>query len=245
MRPRCRASGVLATSTSKRLAPAGLATSSRQAGRAMRADAGCAPHPHASSNVPAIATGETHARELRCCRPRLTGGPDSTGDFFMRLRTLPLLLRTLASSVVFAHGPSREKVTQTIEISAPAAKARALTADLCAIPHCHPALAACTPEGRNTLGAKRFLHIGKSQRPRKRRRPAGLRACDHDVSLQDHQGRQCRDARLDEQYPRQFDLEHRYQDTRGDFGNRGRRGPSCHCTSRSSAATRPAGSTMN
>lgn len=83
----------------------------------------------------------------------------------MRLRILTLILCTVGSSVVFAHGPSRQKVTQTIEINAPAAKVWGLIADFCAISQWHPAIAACTLEGGNAVGAKRTLRAGKAYGP--------------------------------------------------------------------------------
>lgn len=83
----------------------------------------------------------------------------------MRSRVLTLLALTILPSLVLAHGPSRQKVTHSITINAPAADVWALIADFCAISKWHPAIAACTLEGGNVVGAKRSLRVGKADGP--------------------------------------------------------------------------------
>lgn len=85
----------------------------------------------------------------------------------MSIRVSAVLAMTMAIATngAQAHGPSRQKVTKEIAIAAPAAKVWALVADFCAISAWHPAVAKCTGEGGNAVGAKRTLNIGKADGP--------------------------------------------------------------------------------
>ncbi len=73
------------------------------------------------------------------------------------LLALALILPTIAA----AHGPSRQKVIETIEINAPAEKVWGLIADFCAIENWHPAITECVGEGGNEKGATRVLTVGE------------------------------------------------------------------------------------
>jgi len=64
-----------------------------------------------------------------------------------------------------AHGPSRQKVTKSVVINAPAAKVWQLIADFCAIKDWHPGIAQCSAEGGNEAGAKRTLRLGAADGP--------------------------------------------------------------------------------
>ncbi len=82
------------------------------------------------------------------------------------LRTLIVVLVTgLLAGNAHAHGPSRQKVTKTVTINAPAPKVWQLVADFCAIQTWHPGVAKCAVEGGNAVGAKRTLRIGKPDGP--------------------------------------------------------------------------------
>jgi carbon monoxide dehydrogenase subunit G len=69
-------------------------------------------------------------------------------------------LLAVTPALVDAHGPSRQKVEKTVEISAPAAKVWGIIADFCAIKDWHPAVFSCEGEGGNAVGAKRVLTLG-------------------------------------------------------------------------------------
>lgn len=83
----------------------------------------------------------------------------------MSTRALLMLLFAAFANDVAAHGPSRQKVTETITINAPAAKVWGIIADFCAISTWHPAVAKCALEGGNGVGAKRTLNVGKADGP--------------------------------------------------------------------------------
>jgi len=70
-----------------------------------------------------------------------------------------LLLGSLASSLVFAHGPSRQKVVERIEINAPAEKLWALVGDYAGWQKWHPAIEASTADKGNELGSLRHLSL--------------------------------------------------------------------------------------
>jgi hypothetical protein len=65
------------------------------------------------------------------------------------------------SGTAFAHGPSRQKVTESIVVNAPAAKTWTIVADFCSIAAWHPGVAQCIGTGGNEAGATRVLTIGE------------------------------------------------------------------------------------
>ena len=75
------------------------------------------------------------------------------------------LLLILITFAVSAHGPSRQKVIKDVVINAPAARVWAIVADFCSISKWHPAVADCTNEGGNAVGATRTLRIGAADGP--------------------------------------------------------------------------------
>lgn len=75
-------------------------------------------------------------------------------------RTMVIAAMVLVCPVVFAHGPTRQKVVEAIEIDAPAAKVWALVADFAAgWPKWNPAIEASTADKANTVGSVRHLTI--------------------------------------------------------------------------------------
>lgn len=78
---------------------------------------------------------------------------------------LPALALALVPMLACAHGPSRQKVTETITVAAPAAKVWALIADFCSIERWHPAVIACRGSGGNAPGATRVLTLGAAGGP--------------------------------------------------------------------------------
>lgn len=83
------------------------------------------------------------------------------------MRTSVLLAACLAlvPAVASAHGPSRQKVVETVTVKAPAAKVWGIIRDFCSISTWHPAIAKCVGEGDNAVGAKRALSLGAPDGP--------------------------------------------------------------------------------
>lgn len=80
-------------------------------------------------------------------------------------QTLVLVMTLLLCGTVQAHGPSRQKVTETIVVDAPAAAVWAIVADFCAIATWHPGVVKCAGDGGNEPGASRVLTIGEDGGP--------------------------------------------------------------------------------
>ncbi len=72
--------------------------------------------------------------------------------------TAALITAMLMVSSAFAHGPTRQKVTQTIEINAPAEKVWAVIGNFQDMSW-HPAIAKSEGTGANEKGAKRTLTL--------------------------------------------------------------------------------------
>ena len=83
----------------------------------------------------------------------------------MTTRIACLMICTLFFANSPAHGPSRQKVTKAVTINAPAAEVWGIIANFCAISEWHPAVAGCTSEGGNAVGATRTLRIGVADGP--------------------------------------------------------------------------------
>ncbi|MEQ8663618.1 MAG: SRPBCC family protein [Gammaproteobacteria bacterium] len=84
----------------------------------------------------------------------------------MTRQFIALSLALLACGAVQAHGPSRQKVTETVTIAAPAQDVWALVADFCSIADWHPGVVACAGSGGNEAGATRVLTVGAEGGPR-------------------------------------------------------------------------------
>ncbi len=77
-----------------------------------------------------------------------------------RRRLLLAAAAILASPLAFAHGPTRQKVVESIDIDAPAEKCWALVGDFAAgWPKWHPAIEASSADKGNTVGSIRHLTI--------------------------------------------------------------------------------------
>ncbi|MCB1917013.1 MAG: SRPBCC family protein [Rhodocyclaceae bacterium] len=76
-----------------------------------------------------------------------------------RSLVLPLAL-LLAAPVALAHGPTRQKVTETIEIAAPAGKVWDAIKDYSALHTWHPAVESSETTAGNEPGSIRTLHLG-------------------------------------------------------------------------------------
>lgn len=77
-------------------------------------------------------------------------------------RFRPALLLALACSAAvpaFAHGPTRQKVTETVTINAPAAKVWAVIKDFDALKNWHPAVEASPADKGNAEGSVRELKL--------------------------------------------------------------------------------------
>jgi uncharacterized protein YndB with AHSA1/START domain len=72
--------------------------------------------------------------------------------------TLALSLAALAPSAA-AHGPTRQKVVETVTIDAPAAKVWALMGDFAALQAWHPAVAESPADKGNEVGSVRQLKL--------------------------------------------------------------------------------------
>lgn len=66
------------------------------------------------------------------------------------------LMSPLAAS---AHGPSRQKVDETVQINAPAEKVWAIVADFCSISKWNPEVTACTAEPGNKPNTTRTITL--------------------------------------------------------------------------------------
>lgn len=77
----------------------------------------------------------------------------------MRRKTVILLTLGLASSLAWAHGPTRQKVVEQIEINAPAEKVWALVGDFNGWHKWHPAIEASSADKGNEVGSLRHLSI--------------------------------------------------------------------------------------
>lgn len=79
------------------------------------------------------------------------------------LRTLMLVLLSVGlSCTALAHGPSRQKITESIVVAAPAAKVWSIIGEFCAIETWHPAVHDCAGQGGNEPGATRVLTLGEA-----------------------------------------------------------------------------------
>ncbi len=77
-------------------------------------------------------------------------------------RFRPALLLAVATTLVlpaFAHGPTRQKVTETVTIDAPTAKVWSLIKDFDALKNWHPAVEASPADKGNTEGSVRQLKL--------------------------------------------------------------------------------------
>lgn len=77
-------------------------------------------------------------------------------------RIRPALMMALACTVAvpaFAHGPTRQKVTETVTINAPAAKVWAIVKDFDALKNWHPAVEASPADKGNAEGSVRELKL--------------------------------------------------------------------------------------
>jgi len=83
----------------------------------------------------------------------------------MSRQIIALIGALLVCGAVHAHGPSRQKVTETITINAPAAEVWAMVADFCSIAAWHPGVVACEGSGGNEPGATRVLTVGEEGGP--------------------------------------------------------------------------------
>lgn len=81
-------------------------------------------------------------------------------------RRLALALCCLVPLAAVAHGPSRQKVEQEIDIKVPPAKAWALIADFCSISQWNPGIAQCEATRGSEVGSVRTLRVGKADGPR-------------------------------------------------------------------------------
>lgn len=82
-----------------------------------------------------------------------------------RNRAMAIAVMVLATPAALAHGPTRQKVVEAIEIDAPAAKVWVLVGDFArGWPAWHPAIEASTADKGNEVGSMRHLNIkgGKS-----------------------------------------------------------------------------------
>jgi hypothetical protein len=76
-----------------------------------------------------------------------------------RRRLFMFALAVLASPLAMAHGPTRQKVVETVEINAPADKVWALVGDFAGWQKWHPAVESSTADKGNEAGSTRRLSI--------------------------------------------------------------------------------------
>jgi hypothetical protein len=83
----------------------------------------------------------------------------------MQRQILTAVLLIVLPSMALADGPTRQKVTKEVHVSAPAAEVWKLIADFCSIENWHPAIVVCNGQGGNEPGATRTLIIGEADGP--------------------------------------------------------------------------------
>jgi hypothetical protein len=82
------------------------------------------------------------------------------------IRSALLFMVCLAAALdAGAHGPSRQKVTESVTVAAAASKVWSIVADFCSIETWHPGVVACAGSGGNAPGATRVLTIGEPGGP--------------------------------------------------------------------------------
>lgn len=79
------------------------------------------------------------------------------------MRILALTLLAAASLPAFAHGPTPQKVVETVEIAAPVDKVWQAVADFGAVATWNPALSASSGQGGNQPGGKRVLTFANGE----------------------------------------------------------------------------------
>ncbi len=72
---------------------------------------------------------------------------------------LALGLAFILPGLTLAHGPTRLKAVETIEVSAPPAEVWTIVKDFNGMPNWHPAIKESTCEGCNDIGANRVLTL--------------------------------------------------------------------------------------
>ena len=70
----------------------------------------------------------------------------------------------LIPSLVLAHGPSRQKVTETIEIDAAPAKVWAIINEFCSIQDWHPSIQSCSSDKGSEIGAIRTIELANGEK---------------------------------------------------------------------------------
>lgn len=76
---------------------------------------------------------------------------------------LTLFVLLLIPSLVLAHGPSRQKVVQQIEINAPVEKVWGIISDYCSIKDWNPAVTACESDNGNENDSTRTITLENGQ----------------------------------------------------------------------------------
>ncbi len=77
---------------------------------------------------------------------------------------LILLCTLLIPSLVMAHGPSRQKVTETVEINASPDKVWGIISDFCSIKDWHPDINSCTSDKGSEVGAIRTIELANGEK---------------------------------------------------------------------------------
>jgi carbon monoxide dehydrogenase subunit G len=82
-----------------------------------------------------------------------------------RLWSCLIIGLALIPMLAVAHGPSRQKVTESIDLAAPPAKVWGLIKDFCSIATWHPKVAKCDSAGGTAEGTKRTLTLKADSNP--------------------------------------------------------------------------------
>ena len=81
----------------------------------------------------------------------------------LKFSKLTLIALMLIPSLVMAHGPSRQKVVQEVEINAPADKVWGIISDYCSIKDWNPAVTACESDKGSEVDATRTITLENGQ----------------------------------------------------------------------------------
>lgn len=82
----------------------------------------------------------------------------------MNYLKLSLLSILLVPALVFAHGPSRQKVVEEIEINAAPDKVWGIIKEFCSIQDWHPGIKSCTADKGSEIESVRTIELGNGEK---------------------------------------------------------------------------------
>lgn len=80
------------------------------------------------------------------------------------LKIVTYMALLLVTTIAIAHGPSRQKVLQEIEINAPPQKVWAIIADFCGIQNWHPMVKSCVSDNGSEVNSVRTIELDNGEK---------------------------------------------------------------------------------